>query len=211
MSRNADPPDGTLAALRERWRRLPVLPVLRTSTSAEAIAAAEQLVESGVGVLELTSTTAGWEEATQVLLRDHPEVVVGLGTVRDADTARRAEDAGLAFLVSPHPVPGVREAVGVPLVEGGWSPAELAGASAHGIAKLFPAHVGGTAYLRTVRAVLPDAEIVPTGGIEPADVEEWLDAGALAVGLGSSLTAALSERPEETADWFAGLAARSTP
>ena len=99
-------------------------------------------------------------------------MLVGLGTVRDPETAQRAQDEGADFLVSPHLVPDVRAATTLPLIEGGWTPTEMAAATRGGIAKLFPAHVGGPAYLRTLRAVLPDAEIVPTGGIEPEQVED---------------------------------------
>ena len=182
-----------------------MLPVLRTDTVSAAVAAAEQLVSCGVGVVELTATTPDWPDGVRALRRDHPDLLVGLGTVRAPATAGRALDEGVDFLVSPHLVPEVRASTPLPLIEGGWTPTELAAATDVGIAKLFPAHVGGPAYLRTLRAVLPDAEIVPTGGIEPGDVEDWLSAGALAVGLGSSLTRQLTEDPKAVTDWLAGL------
>ena len=209
VARNVDPPDGTLV-LREALARVPVLPVLRTETAAAAVAAAERLIACGVGVVELTATTPDWAKALHSLVPDHPGVLVGLGTVRDPDTALQAQDEGADFLVSPHLVPDVRAATPLPLSEGGWTPTEVATASRGGIAKLFPAHVGGPAYLRTLRSVLPEAEIVPTGGIEPADVEEWLAAGALAVGLGSALIRQLDEDPVAVTDWLSGLAERVT-
>lgn len=182
--------------------------MLRTADAASAVAASERLVGVGLQVVELTATTPDWPEAARSLRRDHHDLVLGLGTVRDADTARRAADLGLDFLVSPHLVPDVRASTDLLLVEGAWSPTELSAASAHGLAKLFPAHVGGPAHLRSVRAVLPGAAIVPTGGIEPEDTESWLDAGALAVGLGTSLLARLDRDPAWVDDWLAALLER---
>ena len=80
----------------------------------------------------------------------------------------------------------MREVARIPFIEGGFTPAEVAAAAGRGIAKLFPAHVGGPAYLRSLLAVMPGAKIMPTGGIPLAHVQSWLDAGALAVGIGSA-------------------------
>jgi 2-dehydro-3-deoxyphosphogluconate aldolase/(4S)-4-hydroxy-2-oxoglutarate aldolase len=110
-----------------------------------------------------------------------------VSTERDA---LRAADAGADFLVSPYPAPEVREVAGraeIPFLEGGFTPGELSAAAARGVAKLFPAHVGGVAYLSSVLAVLPGARIIPTGGIALSDVPKWLHAGAFAVGVGRDL------------------------
>lgn len=112
---------------------------------------------------------------------DHPKATLGVGTVVTADDARAAADAGADFLVSPWPAPAVRQVATVPFLEGGFTPAEVAAASAHGVAKLFPAHLGGIAYLRSLLAVLPEARIMPTGGIKLDQVRDWLAAGAFAV------------------------------
>jgi 2-dehydro-3-deoxyphosphogluconate aldolase/(4S)-4-hydroxy-2-oxoglutarate aldolase len=90
-------------------------------------------------------------------------------------------------------------AAGVPLIEGGLTPTEVLDASSRGIAKLFPAHVGGARYLRSLLAVAPGARIMPTGGIPLSEVGDWLAAGAVAVGVGSDLTAsgAIAARVEE--------------
>ena len=81
------------------------------------------------------------------------------------------------------------DAAGVPFVEGGLTPTEVLDAASHGIAKLFPAHAGGLRYLQSLLAVAPEARIMPTGGIPLDEVRDWLAAGALAVGVGSDLTA----------------------
>jgi 2-dehydro-3-deoxyphosphogluconate aldolase / (4S)-4-hydroxy-2-oxoglutarate aldolase len=168
-----------------------VLPVLRLPTAAEATAAAAAMFELGLGLVELTATTPGWEQALKdAVTAAPPEGGVGLGTVADASIAARAIEAGARFLVSPWPVPEVRplaDAAGITFVEGAFTPAELAAGTARGPAKLFPAHVGGVTYLRSMLAVLPGAAIVPTGGIALPQVPDWLAAGAAAVGVGSDL------------------------
>jgi 2-dehydro-3-deoxyphosphogluconate aldolase/(4S)-4-hydroxy-2-oxoglutarate aldolase len=115
---------------------------------------------------------------------------VGVGTIRSTDDARRALAAGAEFLVSPYPVPGVAELAaiaGVPFIQGGFTPGELSLAAPAGIAKVFPAHLGGPRYLRTLAPVLPGLRLVPTGGVGWTDVPDYLAAGAFAVGIGSGL------------------------
>jgi 2-dehydro-3-deoxyphosphogluconate aldolase/(4S)-4-hydroxy-2-oxoglutarate aldolase len=105
----------------------------------------------------------------------------------------------------------VRSAVDgtVPVIEGGWTPGEIGAAAETGVAKLFPAHVGGPAYLRTLLAVLPGAVVIPTGGIGLDDVHDWLDAGAAAVGVGTALVERLHADPGAVTDWLAALGERS--
>ncbi len=76
---------------------------------------------------------------------------------------------------------------GLLFIEGGFTPAEIAAAASRGIAKLYPAHVGGIQYLSSLLSILPDALVVPTGAIVPAAAADWLRAGALAVGTGRAL------------------------
>jgi 2-dehydro-3-deoxyphosphogluconate aldolase/(4S)-4-hydroxy-2-oxoglutarate aldolase len=168
-----------------------VLPVVRESSAARALEVAEWLIEQGLDVIELTASTPGWQEAVgELTSRRSREIIVGVGTVRTAADADTAIACGARFLVTPCPAPAVREAAEagrVPLLEGGLTPGEVLAAADRGIAKLFPAHVGGTDLLRSILALSPDARIVPTGGIRLADVPAWLEAGAYAVGIGSEL------------------------
>lgn len=178
--------------LLQQLRASRIVPVVRVSTADEALELAARCVQAGLLAIEFTATTAGWDEAVRAARTDWPQLVIGAGTLRTQADAEQAAEAGAQFLVSPLPAPGVRlvaERLGLPFVEGGFTPAEIAAAAAQGPAKLFPAHVGGPAYLRSLLAVLPGAAIVPTGGIALADVPLWLAAGAIAVGVGSDLTA----------------------
>ncbi|WP_328738513.1 bifunctional 4-hydroxy-2-oxoglutarate aldolase/2-dehydro-3-deoxy-phosphogluconate aldolase [Streptomyces erythrochromogenes] len=172
-----------------------LLPVLRNADADEAVRAATTLLAAGCRAVELTTSTPGWVGAvarTAELADAHGRpALIGVGTVTTAAQARAALDAGAAFLVSPYPAPEVREVAArreAVFVEGGFTPAEIASAvRACGAAKVFPAHVGGPGFVRSLRAVLPDAVLIPTGGIGPDEVPDWIAAGATAVGIGSGL------------------------
>jgi 2-dehydro-3-deoxyphosphogluconate aldolase/(4S)-4-hydroxy-2-oxoglutarate aldolase len=171
--------------------RQQVLPVLRLPSAEQAVRGAAAVLAAGLTVVELTATTPGWQQALAAVHADLPPGgSVGLGTVIDAGTAETAIAAGAAFLVSPWAAPAVRAvavAAGVPFLEGALSPTEVAAAAAHGPVKIFPASSVGTGHLSALRAVLPGAILVPTGGIGLADVPRWLAAGAYAVGVGADL------------------------
>ncbi|MFI8899850.1 bifunctional 4-hydroxy-2-oxoglutarate aldolase/2-dehydro-3-deoxy-phosphogluconate aldolase [Streptomyces virginiae] len=187
-----------------------LLPVLRNADADDAVRATTALLAAGCRAVELTTSTPGWSVAvtrTAALADAHGRpALIGVGTVTTTVQAETALDAGAAFLVSPYPAPEVREVARrreAVFIEGGFTPAEIASAvRAAGAAKVFPAHVGGPRFLRSVRAVLPDAVLIPTGGIRPGEVPEWLAAGATAVGIGDGLPA----DPAELAAVFTGAA-----
>ncbi|MGW6703642.1 bifunctional 4-hydroxy-2-oxoglutarate aldolase/2-dehydro-3-deoxy-phosphogluconate aldolase [Streptomyces sp. NPDC054956] len=187
-----------------------LLPVLRDADADEAVRHTTALLAAGCRAVELTTSTPGWAEAvarTAPLADAHGRpALIGVGTVTTAEDAETALGAGAAFLVSPYPAPEVREvaaARGAVFIEGGFTPGEIARAArSAGAAKVFPAHVGGPRFIRSLKAVLPDALIIPTGGIAPDEVREWLAAGASAVGIGNGLPA----DPAQLASVFAGLA-----
>lgn len=187
-----------------------LLPVLRDPDADAAVRRTTALLAAGCRAVELTTTTPGWADAvarTAPLADAHGRrAVIGVGTVTTAAQADTALDAGAAFLVSPYPAPEVREAArrrDAVFIEGGFTPGEIAAAvRAAGAAKVFPAHVAGPDFIRSLAAVLPQALIIPTGGIRPAEVRTWLDAGAGAVGIGSGLP----QDPARLAAVFADLA-----
>ena len=165
--------------------RATVVPVVREDSAGRAVEVARWTVEQGLDVVELTATIPDWRAALHELREHAPGVTLGVGTLRS-----RANAEGAEFLVTPHPAPDVRavaDAHGIPLIGGGFTPAEVLEAADRGVAKLFPAHVGGVAFLRSLLAVAPRARVIPTGGIALTDVPEWLDAGSFAVGVGSEL------------------------
>ncbi|SIO90143.1 bifunctional 4-hydroxy-2-oxoglutarate aldolase/2-dehydro-3-deoxy-phosphogluconate aldolase [Nocardiopsis sp. JB363] len=167
-----------------------ILPVLRTSDPSRLRDQVHRLHESGAKVVELTTSIPEGEARLAEFTEAMPDMVWGMGTVTEPAVAERALRHGASFLVSPYPVPEVRHAVagsGTLLIEGGHTPGELASVAGAGIAKVFPAHVGGTRYLRSLAPVLPGCRLVPSGGIGPGQVPDWLAAGAFAVAVGSEL------------------------
>jgi 2-dehydro-3-deoxyphosphogluconate aldolase/(4S)-4-hydroxy-2-oxoglutarate aldolase len=167
-----------------------VLPVLRCADAEDAIATARAAAAAGCRMVEVTMSTPGVEDAIAPLAADG--LVVAVGTVRAAADVPRLAEAGAALVVSFWRPPGFVAAAGsagIPAVPGGFTPQELAEALAEGAAavKLFPASLADPAYLPALRPLLPSLRLLVTGGIEPDGVRPWLEAGALAVGLGSRL------------------------
>lgn len=176
----------------ERMHRVRLIPVIRVQDGRTALELVHRLLAADLDVIEVTTTIDGWDTIIETIRDKDPEVCVGAGTVTTPSFAARAVEVGAQFCVSPCLVPDVRKTLAasdIPLMEGGLTPTEVLGAAAHGVAKLFPAHVGGVSYLRSLLAVAPHARIMPTGGIPLASAAEWLAAGAFAVGIGSDLTA----------------------
>lgn len=174
----------------ERLGAAKILPVLRCATAQEGYDLALRLLRCGLTALELTATTPDWQDLLADLRREAPGALIGVGTIVNENTAKQALDSGADFLVSPYPSESVRSVAGAAgslFIEGGFTPGELAAAAGKGVAKLFPAHVGGPSYLKSMLAILPGSRIIPTGGIPVADVSRWLAAGAFAVGVGRDL------------------------
>jgi 2-dehydro-3-deoxyphosphogluconate aldolase/(4S)-4-hydroxy-2-oxoglutarate aldolase len=170
-----------------------VVAILRAANAERAEDVVAVLLENGIRSLELTLTTKGALDVMERLASTVPDATdLGMGTVLTAADVDRAVDAGARFVVSPAVVPEVIEAAarhGIASYPGALTPTEIhtawsAGASA---VKLFPGGALGPGYLKAVRAPLPDVPLVPTGGIDVEAVGTWLDAGAVAVGLGGPL------------------------
>ncbi|MFJ8816287.1 bifunctional 4-hydroxy-2-oxoglutarate aldolase/2-dehydro-3-deoxy-phosphogluconate aldolase [Amycolatopsis thermoflava] len=174
--------------------RTGVVAILRAGSPDHLAPVARTLHDAGLLCVELTMTTPGALDTLSALRRDlGPGADLGMGSVRGARQARRALDAGASFLVSPvfdADVVDAANAAGVPVYPAGLTPNELvaawdAGATA---VKVFPASTVGPAHLKAVREPVPGLRLMATGGIGVEDVGTWVRAGALAVGLGGSLT-----------------------
>ena len=180
----------TLSTLRE----VGIIPVIRADSADAAKAVVEALVEAGLTVAEITMTVPGAIEAIASVAKHFGDkVLVGAGTVTDADTARRAADAGAEFIVTPCLVPGVIDAARraeVAVLPGALTPTEVLEAFRLGgdMVKVFPAqNLGGASYLRALRGPFPEIPLVPTGGVTLDNLREMFDAGAAAVGVGSEM------------------------
>jgi 2-dehydro-3-deoxyphosphogluconate aldolase / (4S)-4-hydroxy-2-oxoglutarate aldolase len=158
---------------------------------AEPALVVQALREGGIGVVEITLDSPDALETIR-RLRDDPGLVVLAGTVRTADEARAAAEAGAQACVGPALVPDVLEAcreAGLPAVPGAMTPTEIETAWRLGAAmvKLFPAARLGPEYLR---GPLADVPLLVTGGVDGANAAVFLRAGAAAVGVGSALIGA---------------------
>ena len=169
-----------------------VVGVLRADSSQSAIQASLAAVAGGLRVVELTFTTPNLTEAIEQLKKLLPaDVLLGAGTVLNLEQAKAAVQAGAAFLVSPHlseEVLAFAQTENILYIPGVVTPTEMLRATQLGAIalKLFPAESsGGLAYLKDILAPLPHLQIMVTGGIQPSQTKAYLEAGAVAVGLGS--------------------------
>jgi 2-dehydro-3-deoxyphosphogluconate aldolase / (4S)-4-hydroxy-2-oxoglutarate aldolase len=190
----ASQPGQREGAFLERLAAVPVVAILRATEAGRFLEVGRVLYEGGVRAIEVTLTSAGALDAFGRLVEELPDdAVLGVGTVRSAADAEAALTAGAAYLVAPDFRPEmVAFAVerGAPVVPGGLTPTEIAAAWSAGATavKVFPVSaVGGPAYLKAVRAPLPEVPLVPTGGVGLDDIGAYLAAGAVAVGIGSPL------------------------
>ena len=166
--------------------------IVRLDDLEQSVAAASRAVDAGLEVIEVTFTLACAARAIERLRRDHPEALVGAGTVRQVAQLEEAAAAGAQFLVAPGLNPTLVEAArrhGLPLLPGVFTASEIdlglrVGAE---LLKLFPAEPSGPGYLAAMLQPFPEAKLVPTGGITATNAAAYLDAGAVAVAMGSSL------------------------
>lgn len=182
----------------------PVIPVIVIEREQDALPLAEALLAGGVKVLEITLRTPAGLPAIEAIARHLPEAIVGVGTVVNADDARRASEAGARFAVSPGYTPGVGsacKALGLPLLPGVSTSSEIMAAMADGYTflKLFPAEaVGGIPLLKAWASPFAGASFCPTGGITPATAPTYLSLPNVRCVGGSWLTPAESVR---AGDW----------
>jgi 2-dehydro-3-deoxyphosphogluconate aldolase / (4S)-4-hydroxy-2-oxoglutarate aldolase len=167
-----------------------IVAVLRAGSAERAVAAARALAEGGVTAIEVTFSVPEAPSAIAELANDE-SLLVGAGTVLSADQADAAVRAGARFLVSPNLDEEVLDAAerrGVPALPGVLTPTEVARAARRcSLVKLFPASLGGPAFLAALREPFPGLAFVPTGGVTAGGIGDWLRAGAVAVGAGGDL------------------------
>lgn len=182
------------AAVLKQIGAVGVVPVLRARKAEEAIEIAGLIKEGGIPILEITMTVPGAVGVIEKLAQQYgDEVLVGAGTVLDAETARACLLAGAQFVVSPALDVKTIELCrryGVAIFPGALTPTEVvtawqAGADA---VKVFPCSaMGGAKYLKDLKAPLPQIELVPTGGVSLTTAADFIKAGAFALGVGSDL------------------------
>lgn len=171
----------------------PIVAVIREATPEKILPIVNALYEGGVKVLEITTETpkvmAMIEKVADEL---GDKVLVGAGTVLDPETARAAILAGSKFIVSPSLNPEtikMTKRYGVVSVPGALTPTEIVTALEHGadMVKVFPVNAFGPGYIKNIHGPFPHIPLMVTGGINTANVNDYIKSGALAVGVGSNL------------------------
>lgn len=206
--------------LRTALGAVPVIAILRAGSARRFAEVTRTLCAAGVRAVEFTLTTPGALDALREYAPDAPRgTALGVGSVTTPAETEQAVAAGARYVISPATCPDViaeARRLGVPVLPGALTPTEILTAWRAGaqLVKLFPASVGGPAYLRAVRAPLPGVPLVPTGGIGLDEARSYLDAGAAAIGMGGPLLAdacesgslqALAERTAGLAQAVAGM------
>lgn len=181
-----------MTSLLDGLKRARLLAIIRGSERTASVRTAVALVEEGITYLEVSLNTP---EAIEVIAAVRREVgdraAVGAGTVLTGEDAARVADAGGQFLVTPAVTAAVDSGVllGLPVLAGAMTPTEAFSAMDRGATaiKLFPASLGGPAYLSALRDPFPNIPFIPVGGVSAEAAAEYLARGAVAVGVGSPL------------------------
>lgn len=182
-------PDSVLAAIEDAG----VVAVIRMTDPSRMADVVAALVEGGVKALEVTMTVPGAVEHIRKLAPTLPPgFLLGAGTVTDSETVARVVDAGASFLVSPvlrRSVIAAAAERNVLAIPGCFSPTEVLDAWDAGarLVKIFPATALGPGYLKDLHGPLPYVKLMPTGGVTVDNAGDWIAAGAVAVGVGTSL------------------------
>ena len=183
--------------VRERILEIGIVPVVRAASAGEACIAAEAVCQGGIPIVEITMTVPGAIELIRELVQNcGSEVLIGAGTVLNADAARRCIDAGAEFLVSPGlnlqtVAFALRE--GKLMMAGALTPTEVMAAWDAGadFVKIFPCgQVGGAKYIKALKGPFPQIPFIPTGGVNLNTAAEFLEAGSVALGIGGELVQA---------------------
>jgi 2-dehydro-3-deoxyphosphogluconate aldolase / (4S)-4-hydroxy-2-oxoglutarate aldolase len=197
------------AAVLKSLKDIGLVPVLRAESADQALALADAIAAGGVIALEVTMTVPGAIRVMRWLSEERPNILIGAGTVLDAETARMCILEGAKFIVSPALNVKTIEMChrySVAVLPGALTPTEIVTAWEAGadVVKVFPASaLGGAKYLKSVKAPLPHIELIPTGGVSLETARDFLEAGAFALGVGADLVdpkAIAAGRPETITD-----------
>lgn len=177
----------------ERVLNTGIVAIIRASSGDQLVRVAHALYEGGIDIIEVTFTTPGVVDVISAVRKElGHKILLGAGTVLDPETARAALLAGAEFLVSPCvnlEVIKLAHRYDKLVMPGAYTPTEIVTAWEAGadVIKLFPAEIGGAAYLKALKGPLPQVRIMPTGGVNQQTLRDFVKAGACAVGLGSQL------------------------
>ncbi len=198
-------------------QQIGIVPAVRVCSAEDAHFAAESVTQGGVPIVEITMTVDGAIDLIAHLVRFHPKLLVGAGTIMETEMARKCIDAGASFLTSPGfdlPIIEFAAKKEVAVLGGALTPTEVVSAWRAGsdFVKVFPcAQVGGDSYIRALKGPFPQIPLIAAGGVNQQTAVNFILAGATAIGVGAELipTEALERRQaariRELAQRFVGF------
>ena len=193
-----------------------VVAVVRASSSEEATTISKACIEGGIPAIEVTFTVPGAECVIKDLKGKFTseELIIGAGTVLDSETARVAMLNGAEYIISPHfdeDIARCCNRYAVPYMAGCMTIKEIINAMEMGvdIVKLFPGSAFGPSYVKAIKGPIPQANIMPTGGVSIDNVDEWITNGVVAVGVGGNLTKGTPEEIKKKATAFVAKVAEA--
>ncbi|MFN3283735.1 MAG: bifunctional 2-keto-4-hydroxyglutarate aldolase/2-keto-3-deoxy-6-phosphogluconate aldolase [Pseudothermotoga sp.] len=188
-----------------------IVAVIRADSPSKAVEMCRACREGGIVAIEVTFSVPHAVEVIQQIDREMgDQILLGAGTVLDPYTAKIAVEAGAKYIVAPN----LSEETAllcnkhrIPYIPGVLTPTEIVKALELGVPliKLFPASAVGPSYIKAIHGPLPQARLMPTGGVELENVKEWIKAGAAAVGVGGGLTKGTKDQIVEKARKFVQL------
>ena len=202
------------ADVRRRIEDVGIIPSIRTSSADGARFAAEAVAEAGIPIAEITMTVPDALRVVAELRRTMPDLIVGVDSSWDLESARRAVDAGAMFVTSPGlDSRSILEFViqeDLVVIPGALTPSEVSVAWQAGadFVKVFPCHsMGGPRYMRALRGPFPEIPMVASGGVNQVNAGDFIESGAMALGIGTELIPrdAVESR---NSGWIAELARR---
>jgi 2-dehydro-3-deoxyphosphogluconate aldolase/(4S)-4-hydroxy-2-oxoglutarate aldolase len=177
----------------EKVRELGLLAVIRGPSPELTIKMVEALIAGGVMGIEITYSTPNAEDVVRTLSQKYSDsIVLGMGTLTKIEQASSAKEAGASFLVSPICEANLVKSMvasGLLTMAGALTPTEVFQAYTLGsdVIKIFPGSLGGPAYVKALKGPFPYIPMMPTGGVNAANMAEWFATGVVAVGAGSEL------------------------
>ena len=169
-----------------------IVAVIRANSHEEALGYIKACISGGIKAIELTYTIPNVVELIKYVSENYPEALVGVGSVLNKKMAKDAIEAGALYVVSPgfsDEVNDVCKELNILYLPGCMTVTEIMNALSKGnpMIKLFPGEVFGAKYIKAVKAPIPNVEIMPTGGVNIDNIDEWFKMGVSCVGVGSSL------------------------
>ncbi|HFQ5343891.1 TPA: bifunctional 4-hydroxy-2-oxoglutarate aldolase/2-dehydro-3-deoxy-phosphogluconate aldolase [Vibrio vulnificus] len=169
-----------MSSIKEQLKALKVIPVIAIDKAEDIIPLGKVLAENGLPAAEITFRSAAAAEAIRLLRETQPDMLIGAGTVLNREQAIAAKEAGATFIVSPGFNPNTVKAcqeIGIDIIPGVNNPSTVEAALEMGLTtlKFFPAEAsGGINMVKSLLAPYTDIELMPTGGINPANIKDYL-------------------------------------